>query len=227
MPISTVSGHSGALWLGKLGAADVACLAGRVHCYEGHPAERVVFGVRLLSRLGCPVVLLSNAAGGVDPALTPGSLMLITDHLNLTGQNPLLGEPTLGPRFVDLSQAYDPGLQADARHLAEDLGILLHAGTYAGLLGPSYETPAEVRMLRTLGASAVGMSTVLEVIALRQLSVRVGAISCITNAAAGVSVHPLSHDEVQLVADQASQQFVPLMEAWANAAWADTCASQK
>lgn len=216
MPRSSVAGHAGNLWLGEIGGVSVACLQGRVHAYEGHDVDKVCFGVRLLSALGCHTVLLSNAAGGIAPDMAAGDLMLITDHLNLTGRNPLVGpnQERLGPRFVDMTRAYDVEVQNAARLAAQALGVHLREGVYAGLLGPTYETPAEVRMLSILGASAVGMSTVLETIALRHLGVKVGAISCITNLAAGISAGLLSHAEVQETADRVREQFVSLVHAW-------------
>jgi purine-nucleoside phosphorylase len=219
MPTPSVAGHSGKLWLGQLGAVRVACLEGRVHAYEGHGVERVVFGVRLLAALGCRSVLLTNAAGGIRADLTPGTLMLLTDHLNLSGRNPLVGwSPEGHPPFIDLTHAYDAQLADAARAAARELGQNLAEGVYAGLLGPSYETPAEIRMLRTLGADAVGMSTVLEAIALRERGVRVGAVSCITNLAAGLSPAPLSHAEVQQTAADAKGRFASLLDAWVQRA---------
>jgi purine-nucleoside phosphorylase len=215
MPVPSVAGHSGQLWLGRLAGVNVACLQGRVHAYEGHPTERVVFGVRLLAELGCRAVLLTNAAGGIRADLSPGSLMLVTDHLNLTGQNSLVGwAPSGHPPFIDMTHAYDPGLAGAARVAAVRLGLALGDGVYAALLGPSYETPAEIRMLQKLGADAVGMSTALEVIALRERNVAVGAISCITNVAAGLSPAKLSHDDVQATAARARQHFEALLDAW-------------
>lgn len=215
MPSPSVAGHPGQLWLGQLAGVEVACLQGRVHAYEGHPTEAVVFGVRLLAALGCRAVLLTNAAGGIRSELTPGSLMLITDHLNLTGRNPLVGwAPDGHPAFIDMTHAYDVRLAGAARSAASSLGLSLGDGVYAALLGPSYETPAEIRMLRALGADAVGMSTALEVIALRERGVAVGAISCITNAAAGLSEVALNHEDVQHTAARARQHFEALLDAW-------------
>lgn len=213
-PTSTVAGHAGNLCLGELGGVRVACMQGRVHAYEGHPLSRVVFGVRLLAELGCGVVLLSNAAGGIAERLQAGSLMRIEDHLNLMGDNPLRGPSARGPRFPDLSQAYDRELGQLCELSARDAGVTLERGVYAGLLGPSYETPAEIRMLKTLGADAVGMSTVPEVIALRQMGVRVGAVSCITNLAAGRSPEPLSHAEVEATAARVKSDFIRLFAGW-------------
>lgn len=215
MPSSTVPGHAGTLHFGKLGAAAVVCLSGRAHAYEGHAPARVVFGVRMLAELGCKIVLLTNAAGGIASHLAPGRLMLIGDHLNLTGTNPLVGPAgTKGVRFPDMTVAYDERLRTLAKSAAQERGIALAEGVYAALLGPSYETPAEIRMLRALGADAVGMSTVPEVIALRALGVRVGAISLITNYAAGISPVPLSHEEVQQTAALARESFGDLLARW-------------
>lgn len=216
LPLPRVSGHDAALSWGRVGRWPVLCLQGRVHAYEGYDAAEVTFGVRLLARLGVSTVIVTNAAGGIDPALAPGSFLLITDHLNLTGLNPLCGPnlDALGPRFPDMSRAYDPALAQAARRAAARLGRPLAEGVYAGLLGPSYETPAEIAMLRALGAHAVGMSTVLEVIALRHAGVRVGAMSCITNHAAGVGEAPLSHAEVEATAQRTQADFVQLVSAW-------------
>lgn len=219
MPNPAISGHEGRLWMGELGGVPVACLQGRVHAYEGHPVSRVCFGVRLLAAIGCATVLLTNAAGGLA-GMAAGDLMLITDHINLTGLNPLVGtnDDRIGPRFLDMSQAYDSALQAAARNAAERAGVTLREGVYAGLLGPTYETPAEIRMLAGMGASAVGMSTVLETIALRHLGVRVGGISCITNLAAGISPTPLSHAEVKETATRVRDQFQSLIRHWTELA---------
>ena len=216
MPSSTVVGHAGNLCLGRAEGVPVACLQGRVHLYEGHEPERVVFAVRLLARLGCRAVLLTNAAGGLDTTWAPGDLMLVTDHLNLMGKNPLIGpnDAELGTRFPDMTEAYDKKLGELARAAAEESGVTLREGVYAGLLGPTYETPAEIRMLRTLGAGAVGMSTVPEVIALRHLGVRAAAISCITNMAAGLSTTKLDHSEVEATASRTRDRFTGLLSAW-------------
>ena len=213
-PTSSVSGHAGNLCLGELGGVRVACMQGRVHAYEGHPLSRVVFGARLLAELGCQIVLLSNAAGGIAERLQAGSLMRIEDHINLMGDNPLRGPVARGLRFPDMSQAYDAELAQLCELSAREASVVLERGVYAGLLGPSYETPAEIRMLKALGADAVGMSTVPEVIALRQMGVRVGAVSCITNLAAGRSTEPLSHAEVEATAARATGDFIRLFKAW-------------
>lgn len=214
MPVSKVEGHAGNLVIGRVGdGVEVVAMQGRVHLYEGHPAADIVFGVRLMNRLGADTLLITNAAGGCGDGLEAGDLMLITDHLNLTGQSCLTGpnEHGLGPRFPDMSQAYDPALGAIASAVAEAQGFALKRGVYAGLLGPSYETPAEVRMAKTLGADAVGMSTVLEVIAARHMGMRVLGISCITNLAAGISDQPLSHEEVTETATRVRDRFVGLV----------------
>jgi purine-nucleoside phosphorylase len=215
MPRSLVVGHTGNLCVGSVSGVPVACLQGRAHVYEGHAQSRAVFGVRVLAALGCRTVLLTNAAGAIAASFVPGDLMLITDHLNLMGDNPLRGANFGdGPRFPDLSHAYDLALQDFARQAAKSSGVVLREGIYAAMLGPSYETPAEIRMLRALGADAVGMSTVPEVIALRHLGVRVGAVSCITNLAAGISEQPLDHSEVEATARRSRQAFTDVLTRW-------------
>jgi purine-nucleoside phosphorylase len=216
MASSRVVGHAGNLCIGGSGAARVACLQGRVHLYEGYEPERVVFGVRLLAKLGCKAVVLTNAAGGIDASFSPGDLMLLTDHLNMTGKNPLAGvnDDRLGPRFPDMTTAYDLELRALAIEAAAEVRVPLHRGVYAAMLGPTYETPAEIGMLRALGASAVGMSTVPEVIALRHMGVRAAAISCITNLAAGLSPTNLDHAEVEATAKKSRARFVALVSMW-------------
>ncbi len=216
MPSSAVQGHEGNLCFGRASGVPVVCMQGRVHLYEGHPVEKVVQGVRTMARLGVGCVLITNAAGGLEPSWAAGDLMLIADHLNLSGVSPLLGpnDDTLGVRFPDMSRAYDPALAAALREVARSAGIGLREGVYAALLGPQYETPAEVRMLRTLGANSVGMSTVVEVIALRHMGVRVGALSCITNLAAGISAHPLDHAEVEATARAKRADLLKLLTGW-------------
>jgi len=212
----TVAGHAGRLVVGRLGAhgPQVALLSGRVHLYEGHPPARVVHAIRTLRLWGVQAALITNAAGGVNGGYRPGELMAITDHLNLTGQNPLTGpdDTRLGVRFPDMSQAYDPELRGLLLAVARERGLVLHAGVYAGLAGPSYETPAEIRMLRTLGADAVGMSTVHEVIAGHHAGLRVVGVSCITNLAAGLGEARLDHDDVKEVAVGARPSFLSLLE---------------
>jgi len=196
-PEATVEGHDGAVIVGTLGGRHVAALSGRFHMYEGHPASLAAFPVRVFRALGAQELFVSNAAGGISSRLAVGDLMMICDHLNLMGANPLVGPLQEGEmRFPDMTDAYDPGLRRALRTTAEKLGVTLREGVYAGLLGPSYETPAEVKMLRLLGADAVGMSTVPEVIVARALGMRVAGVSCITNAAAGVTGAALSHAEV-------------------------------
>ncbi|MCA9602466.1 MAG: purine-nucleoside phosphorylase [Myxococcales bacterium] len=213
MPVSGVEGHAGNLVFGRVGGVPVVAMQGRVHLYEGHSADEVVFGTRLMARLGAESMVITNAAGGISPDLDVGDLMLIEDHLNLTGRNCLVGpnEKALGPRFPDMTEAYDRELRDLAIAASEQLGFALKGGVYAGLLGPTYETPAEIRMLRTLGAQAVGMSTVLEVIAARHMGMRCLGISCITNKAAGLGDEKLDHAEVQVAANQVHDRFVSLL----------------
>lgn len=211
----SVAGHAGELVVGGFAGTTVACLSGRIHLYEGEPLERVVFGVRLLSVLGCRGVILTNAAGGIRADLGPGSLVVISDHLNLTGHNPLIGELEPGAtRFIDMTTAYDPRFRALALDAARSAKLSVAEGVYAGVLGPSYETPAEVRMLRALGADVVGMSTVLETIALRERNVRVGAVSVVTNLAAGLGQGELDHADVQARGMAARDSLVSLLTAW-------------
>jgi purine-nucleoside phosphorylase len=196
-PEATVAGHEGAVITGMLGGREVVALSGRFHMYEGHPPALAAFPIRVFHALGVGDLFVSNAAGGISPRLAVGDLMSITDHLNLTGTNPLVGPQEEGEiRFPDMRDAYDPRLRLVLRNTAEDLRIPLREGVYAGLLGPSYETPSEVKMLRVLGADAVGMSTVAEVIAARALGMRVVGVSCITNAAGGEAGSTLSHADV-------------------------------
>ncbi len=204
-PVATAPGHAGRLLLGGLGGVPVAMLQGRLHIYEGNDPGLVVQPVLLFRQLGAQLVVLTNAAGGVDPTFRPGTLMVISDHLNLTGRTPLLGPNAdeLGPRFTDLTDVWSPRLRQRLRDAGVAEGVELAEGVYAGLLGPSYETPAEVRMLRTMGADAVGMSTVLEAIAARWVGLEVCGVSLVTNAGAGYSGQPLSHAEVLEAAERA------------------------
>jgi purine-nucleoside phosphorylase len=208
-PAASAPGHSGRLLLGHLEGVPVACLQGRLHMYEGLSALQVVEPALLMGRLGARTLLLTNAAGGVNRAFDAGTLMLLSDHLNLTGRTPLIGpnDDAVGPRFLDLTAVYDPELRARLRTAAEAAGVTLQEGVYAGLLGPTYETPAEVRMLRVLGADAVGMSTVMEAIGARWAGMRVVAISLITNKGAGISPTPLTHDEVLEAANVAGPRL--------------------
>ncbi|MBU0553538.1 purine-nucleoside phosphorylase [Myxococcota bacterium] len=214
-PSVKVTGHAGQLVIGGLpNGARVAALAGRVHLYEGHPIEHVVHPVRALKLWGVKAILLTNAAGGISAEFMPGDLMRITDHLNLTGINPLSGpnDERLGVRFPDMTYAYDPELAEIINAAAEARGVALQKGVYAGLLGPSYETPAEIKMLYRLGADAVGMSTVGEVIAAHHAGLRVAGISCITNVAAGLSAAKLDHAEVKETAAKSRAAFISLVE---------------
>jgi purine-nucleoside phosphorylase len=217
-PISKVPGHPARLVVGELpveGGAPVvvAAMQGRAHGYEGWSADDVAFGARVLCRLGAKLLLVTNAAGGVNPSLEPGDLVRITDHLNLSGLNPLVGEndDRLGPRFPDLSEAYDPRLGGLLEASAQAIGLRLRAGVYACMMGPTYETPAEVRMLRALGADVVGMSTVPEVIAARHMGVPVAGISVVTNLAAGLSRKALSHEEVAETAERVKERLTALV----------------
>ena len=213
---SKVSGHTGELILGELEETGtrVAVLSGRSHLYEGYSVQDIVHPVRSLASWGVQGVLLTNAAGTVCPDQVPGSFLLIRDHINLTGCNPLADKEAkaFGERFIDMSSAYDPELSDNVALLAKREGILLHEGVYLGLLGPSYETPAEIRAYRTLGASAVGMSTVCETIALHQMGVRVVGISCLTNWAAGMSNDQLNHGEVKETALRVQSEMIRLLE---------------
>jgi purine-nucleoside phosphorylase len=214
-PPPTVSGHGGALYAGYLRGRPLLIMSGRVHYYEGYSLEQVVFPVRLLAALGIKKLILTNAAGGVNTAFEPGSLMLIRDHVNLMGNNPLIG-PNLdewGPRFPDMCRAYHEGLAQAALQEAKRLNMTLHQGVYMAFSGPSFETPAEIRLARLLGADAVGMSTVPEVIAARHSGLKVLAISCISNAAAGISGAELNHLEVLAAGERASRQFTTLLGA--------------
>ena len=211
-PEVTVAGHEGAVTVGSLGGREIVALGGRFHMYEGHPAALAAFPVRVFHALGARDLFVSNAAGGISARLAVGDLMMISDHLNLMGTNPLVGEEQDGEiRFPDMTDAYNPGLRWLLRTTAETLGITLREGVYAGLLGPSYETPSEVKMLRLLGADAVGMSTVPEVIVARALGMRVAGVSCITNAAAGVTGSALSHAEVLETTKKVSAAFEALV----------------
>ncbi|MBL8605265.1 MAG: purine-nucleoside phosphorylase [Myxococcales bacterium] len=213
----TVPGHAGKLVVGRLPGEGpspvVAALAGRIHLYEGHSADEVVFNVRTLAQWGVKQFVLTNAAGGISPTLRPGDLVLISDHLNFQLRSPLTGpnDPTLGPRFPDMTRVYDPGLRQIASEVALTQGFALREGVYGGVLGPQYETPAEIKMLRTMGADLVGMSTVSEAIALRHMGRKVLGISCVTNLASGVSPVELSHAEVEETARATRERFVGLL----------------
>ena len=214
-PTATVVGHAGKLIVGTLGGRHVVTLAGRFHMYEGHDAALAGFPVRVLHALGARTLFVSNAAGGIRRTFRPGDLMLIRDHLNLMFRSPLIGALEPGDvRFPDMSEPYDAALTQQLRDAAAELRVPLTEGVYGGLLGPTYETPAEVRMLGILGADAVGMSTVPEVIVARAIGMRVAGISCITNLASGISPHPLSHAEVIETTNLVAERFETLVERW-------------
>lgn len=221
-PRATVAGHKGRLVAGTVRGVPVLALQGRLHGYEGHDAATVAFPARVFGVLGARALVVTNAAGGTNPAFAAGDLMRITDHINMTGRNPLIGpnEDTLGPRFPDLSRAYDERLAAALEAAAAEAGVPLRAGVYLQWNGPSYESPAEVRLSRTLGADAVGMSTVPEVIVAAQMGLPVCGISCITNLASGIAPHPLTHEEVVEVARLASGRFLALLRALLPRAYA-------
>lgn len=212
-PVSTVEGHAGELVIGKLQGRSVVLMRGRFHMYEGYEPERTAFPVRVMKALGVRTLLVTNAAGGVNLSYKPGNLMLISDHLNLTGRNPLIGpnDDALGVRFPDMSEAYSRRLRAIAKETAAEQGFSVQEGVYVGLLGPNYETPAEIRMFRTLGADAVGMSTVSEVLVARHSGIEVLGISCISNMAAGILDQPLSHEEVMETTEHVKEQFLSLV----------------
>ncbi|MFI5177845.1 MAG: purine-nucleoside phosphorylase [Vicinamibacterales bacterium] len=213
-PASRVIGHEGRLVVGTVKGRRIAALAGRCHLYEGHDPLTVTFAVRALGLLGVETLLLTNAAGGVNTSFAQGALMVIDDHINLTGMNPLVGanDDRFGSRFPDMTEVYSARLRAMAHAAGRDIDLLLPHGVYAALLGPSYETPAEIRYLRTIGADAVGMSTVPEAIAARHMGMEVLGISCITNMAAGVLPRPLDHAEVMETARRIRGQFIALLE---------------
>jgi purine-nucleoside phosphorylase len=210
---STAVGHAGQLVLGNIGAWPVVVMQGRVHLYEGYPVHSVVFPMRVFSRMGVRAVILTNAAGGINLEYGQGRLVVIKDHINLQGQNPLVGpeDPNLGLRFIDMTEAYSKSYRQIALEAGKRLGIPLGEGVYAAVLGPSYETPAEIRFLRTIGADLVGMSTVPEVIVARQMGIKVLAISCVTNMAAGTTDAPINHEEVLEIGRKISGQFKALL----------------
>jgi len=212
-PQSTAVGHAGKLVVGTIHGLPVAVVAGRAHLYEGYTAQQVVFGVRMIRKLGVDSVILTNAAGGVNPSYGPGQLVLISDHINLQGQNPLTGpnDDSLGPRFPDMSEAYLKRYRQIAHEVGKEIGLDLQEGVYAALPGPSYETPAEIRYLRAIGADLVGMSTALEAIAANHMGMKVLGISCVTNFAAGVTDQKLDHREVLEVGDRVKDTMVELL----------------
>jgi len=214
-PRSTAIGHRGQLVVGKAEGLPVAVMQGRVHLYEGYSAVEVAFPVRVLARMGVQAVILTNAAGGINLGYQEGALVLLRDHINLQGANPLIGpnEDRYGPRFPDMTRAYDPDFRRFAAEEGRRLGLGLHEGVYLALAGPNYETPAEIQAFRTLGADLVGMSTVPEVLAARHAGVRVLGISCVTNMAAGITGAPLSAEEVFETGARVKNQFVALLKA--------------
>lgn len=212
-PVSTVPGHAGKFIFGYIDEIPVACMKGRVHYYEGYPVSDVVLPIRLLGMMGAKILFLTNAAGGVNTSFHAGDLMLIKDHISVFAPNPLIGPniDELGTRFPDMSAVYDRELQKLLIKTAKENHIFLQEGVYAQLTGPSFESPAEIRMLRTLGCDAVGMSTVVEAIAANHMGMRICGVSCISNLAAGMSDNPLSHQEVQEAADMAAPNFKKLV----------------
>jgi purine-nucleoside phosphorylase len=212
-PVSTVEGHAGQLVFGTLQGKSVVAMQGRFHYYEGYSLDKVTFPVRVMKELGVTTLVVTNAAGGVNESFQAGDLMIISDHLNL-GQNPLIGpnDANLGPRFPDMSEAYTKELRTLAKDVASELKISIKEGVYVGMTGPSYETPAEIRMLRTLGGDAVGMSTVPEVIVASHSKLKVLGISCISNMAAGILDQPLTHDEVMETTEKVKADFLSLVK---------------
>ncbi len=210
---STVVGHSGVLATGRIGDVPLAIMAGRIHGYEGHPAQAIATPIRILRKLGVERLILTNAAGGLKPDMTPGTLMIVEDHINFSGCNPLVGpnDDSIGPRFPDMSHAYDAELRALFAAAAHESGVIVRSGIYLYTLGPNFETPAEVRMFAALGADAVGMSTVPECLAARHCGIKVAALSVVTNLAAGISKAPLSHQETLAAAAAAYEQVERLL----------------
>jgi purine-nucleoside phosphorylase len=213
-PVSTAVGHAGKLVFGQLSGVPVAVMAGRAHLYEGYTQAQVTLGVRVLGKLGVKGIVFTNAAGGINLSYERGALVLVTDHINLQGTNPLAGpnDDSLGPRFPDMSEAYSARYREVARQVASEQGIELAEGVYAGLLGPSYETPAEIRYLRAIGADLVGMSTVPEVIVANHMGIRALAISCVTNMAAGILPQKINHEEVLETGRQVRGTLVKLLK---------------
>lgn len=213
MPVSKVEGHAGNLVFGTFSGKCVVIMQGRVHYYEGWDGDEVTFGIRVFNAMGIDKILITNSAGGINRDFKPGDLMLITDHINLTGFNPLRGinDERFGPRFPDMSAAYHPEMRQTIIKAAREMNIPLKSGVYAGMAGPCYETPAEIRMLATLGGDAVGMSTVPETIVANHMGMKVGGISCISNLAAGISAHKLSHAEVKATANLVRETFSSLV----------------
>lgn len=214
-PRSTAVGHAGYLVIGKVGEVAVAAMQGRAHFYEGYSLKDVIFPMRVFARLGIRAAVLTNAAGGINLGFKQGTLIVMRDHINLQGSNPLIGpnDERFGPRFPDMTRAYDKEYRAAALEEARRLGIEVSEGVYAALTGPSYETPAEIRYLRTIGVDVVGMSTVPEAIAARHMGIRILGISCVTNMAAGILDKPLDHQEVLATGERVQSQFIALLRA--------------
>jgi purine-nucleoside phosphorylase len=214
-PRSTAIGHAGRMVIGKVGDLAVAAMQGRVHLYEGYSPKEVTFPIRVFGRMGIRALILTNAAGGINLEYKQGALVVMTDHINLQGQNPLVGpnDDRFGPRFPDMTQAYWKPYREIALRASHRLGKTLYQGVYAGLLGPNYETPAEIRYLRTIGADLVGMSTIPEVIVARHMGLKVLAISCVTNMAAGISDEVLNHEDVLATGERVKGDFVALLRA--------------
>lgn len=212
-PVSTVPGHDGKFIFGYIADIPIVCMKGRVHYYEGYEVSDVVLPIRLMIKLGIKTLFLTNAAGGLKDGFSAGDLMLITDHISVFAPNPLIGpnDPEVGPRFPDMTEVYNLKIREKIQEIAYENDIPLETGVYCQLTGPTYETPAEIKMLKTLGVDAVGMSTVVEAIAARHMGVNVCGISCISNLAAGISKTPLSHAEVQQAADEAAPRFTRLV----------------
>lgn len=212
-PVSTVPGHDGRFIFGYVEDVPVVCMKGRVHYYEGYDIRDVVLPIRLMKLLGAEILFLTNASGGVNTSFHAGDLMLITDHISCFAPNPLIGAniEELGTRFPDMSKVYDPQLQEIIKAVAGEQHISLHQGVYAQLTGPSFETPAEIRMLRTMGCDAVGMSTAVEAVSAAHMGMKICGISCVCNLAAGMTENPLTHEEVQAAADQTAPVFKKLM----------------
>lgn len=214
-PLSTAVGHAGVLAIGNCAGVPVAAMQGRVHMYEGYSAQEVAFPMRVLGRMGIKAAILTNAAGGINLEYKQGCLVLLSDHINLQGRNPLVGpnDERFGPRFPDMTRAHHKPYRQAALEEARRLGITCFEGVYAALLGPNYETPAEIRFLRIIGADVVGMSTVAEVIAARHMGIKVLAISCVTNMAAGILDQPINHQEVLETGERVKGQFIALLRA--------------
>ena len=213
-PISTVEGHEGRLVIGTLQGKTVVAMQGRFHYYEGYKMEEVTFPIRVMKLLGVKTLIVTNAAGAVNTSFKPGDLMIITDHINLSGNNPLIGKnlDLFGPRFPDMSNAYNKELRKIAKNVANSINIDIKEGVYAMMSGPTYETPAEIKMIRILGGDAVGMSTVPEVIVANHCGIKVVGISCLTNMAAGILEQPLNHEEVIETSNKVKNNFITLMK---------------